>query len=109
MIEREPERYAQFAEGMPGGTDNPLGSRALYLFQTGRGDTMLRIHGTNDPTTVGRAVSNGCARLVNDPRSWISMTRSPSARGSFSIPQGDHRALLVSTSRPPHGSVMRRP
>ncbi|SPH18257.1 putative L,D-transpeptidase ErfK/SrfK [Defluviimonas aquaemixtae] len=66
MIEREPERYAQFADGVAGGIDNPLGARALYLFQPGRGDTMLRIHGTNDPTTIGRAVSNGCARLVND-------------------------------------------
>ena len=42
------------------------GARALYLFQPGRGDTFLRVHGTNDPTTIGRAVSNGCARLVND-------------------------------------------
>lgn len=66
MIEREPDRYAQFADGMPGGIDNPLGARALYLFQPGVGDTMLRIHGTNDPRTIGRAVSNGCARLVND-------------------------------------------
>lgn len=66
MIRREPERYAQFADGMPGGINNPLGARALYLFQPGRGDTFLRIHGTNDASTIGRRVSNGCARLVND-------------------------------------------
>lgn len=72
MIERSPESYGQFAEGMPfengqpGGISNPLGARALYLYtETGR-DTYLRIHGTNDPRTIGRAVSNGCARLVND-------------------------------------------
>lgn len=66
MIEREPEKYAQFAGGMPGGIDNPLGARALYLFTPERGDTFLRIHGTNEAHTIGRAVSNGCARLMND-------------------------------------------
>lgn len=66
MIEREPEKYARFADGMPGGIDNPLGARALYLFTPERGDTFLRIHGTNQPETIGRAVSNGCARLMND-------------------------------------------
>jgi len=66
MIEREPEKYAQYKDGMEGGPDNPLGARALYLFQEGRGDTFLRIHGTNDPATIGRAVSNGCAGLTND-------------------------------------------
>jgi lipoprotein-anchoring transpeptidase ErfK/SrfK len=66
MIERDPASYARFADGMPGGLNNPLGSRALYLFQPGRGDTFLRIHGTNEPQTIGRRVSNGCARLVND-------------------------------------------
>lgn len=66
MIKREPDRYAQFANGVPGGLKNPLGARALYLFQPGRGDTYLRIHGTNDPSTLARRVSNGCARLVND-------------------------------------------
>lgn len=66
MIDREPEKYAQHADGMPGGLDNPLGARALYLFTPEGGDTFLRIHGTNKPETIGRAVSNGCARLVND-------------------------------------------
>jgi lipoprotein-anchoring transpeptidase ErfK/SrfK len=66
MIEREPEQYKQFEDGMPGGPDNPLGARALYLFVPGRGDTYLRIHGTNSPRTIGTAVSNGCARLTNE-------------------------------------------
>ncbi len=66
MVAREPERYGPYAEkGMPGGPDNPLGARALYLFTEERGDTFLRIHGTNAPETIGTAVSNGCARLVN--------------------------------------------
>ncbi|MBM2576244.1 L,D-transpeptidase [Jannaschia sp. Os4] len=65
MIRREPEIYAQWAGGMEGGPNNPLGARALYLFRGGR-DTFLRIHGTNAPNTIGTRVSNGCARLVND-------------------------------------------
>jgi lipoprotein-anchoring transpeptidase ErfK/SrfK len=66
MLRREPEDYSRWRDGMPGGLNNPLGSRALYLFPPGRGDTFLRIHGTNDPSTLARRVSNGCARLVND-------------------------------------------
>ena len=64
MIERDPAAYQQFADGMAGGIENPLGARALYLFVGGR-DTFLRIHGTNAPRTIGSAVSNGCVRLVN--------------------------------------------
>lgn len=65
MIERSPKSYKQFEDGMPGGPNNPLGARALYLFTPGKGDTFLRIHGTNKPSTIGLDVSNGCARLVN--------------------------------------------
>jgi lipoprotein-anchoring transpeptidase ErfK/SrfK len=66
MIARSPGHYAQFADGMPGGPTNPLGARALYLFDDVRGDTFLRIHGTPEPWTIGSAVSNGCVRLVNE-------------------------------------------
>jgi lipoprotein-anchoring transpeptidase ErfK/SrfK len=66
MIKREPGRYQKYSDGVPGGLNNPLGARALYLFTPERGDTYLRIHGTNDPSTISRAVSNGCARLVNN-------------------------------------------
>jgi lipoprotein-anchoring transpeptidase ErfK/SrfK len=65
MIKRSPEKYARFAEGMPGGPDNPLGARALYLHRDGR-DTFYRIHGTNEPHSIGRAVSNGCIRMLNE-------------------------------------------
>ena len=64
MIRREPELYGPHAAGMPGGPDNPLGSRALYLYRGGR-DTMYRIHGTMDPSSVGKATSAGCIRLFN--------------------------------------------
>ncbi len=49
---------------MEGGIDNPLGARALYLFKGPR-DTLFRIHGTNEPDTIGQAVSSGCIRMLN--------------------------------------------
>ncbi len=48
-----------------GGPFNPLGARALYLFQ-GKHDTLIRIHGTNEPKSIGRSVSSGCIRMRND-------------------------------------------
>lgn len=66
MIRREPEKYTKFADGVPGGPANPLGARALYLYDDDGHDTYLRIHGTNAPQTIGTAVSNGCARLTNE-------------------------------------------
>jgi lipoprotein-anchoring transpeptidase ErfK/SrfK len=66
MIRRNPERYARYRNGLPGGPNNPLGARALYLYDEAGRDTYLRIHGTNEPHTIGSAVSNGCARLTND-------------------------------------------
>jgi lipoprotein-anchoring transpeptidase ErfK/SrfK len=54
MIARDPSSYAEFAEGVPGGPENPLGSRALYLY-VGNRDTYLRIHGTPFPRSVGGA------------------------------------------------------
>lgn len=65
MIRREPEKYAQFAGGMEGGPDNPLGARALYLFRGGR-DTFYRIHGTPQPWSIGMSASSGCIRLTNN-------------------------------------------
>ncbi len=58
------ERAKKFASGMDGGTDNPLGARAMYLFQNGK-DTLYRIHGTNEPRSIGQAVSSGCIRMLN--------------------------------------------
>ena len=49
---------------MDGGMENPLGARALYLFK-GDKDSMFRIHGTNEPDTIGQAVSSGCIRMLN--------------------------------------------
>ncbi len=68
MIEREPITYGKFKDNdyvQPGGPSNPLGARALYLFQNGR-DTYFRIHGTNQRESIGRAASNGCIRMWNE-------------------------------------------
>jgi lipoprotein-anchoring transpeptidase ErfK/SrfK len=65
MIRREPQKYARYAGGVPGGPNNPLGARALYLYRNGR-DTLYRIHGTNQPQSIGQSVSNGCIRMIND-------------------------------------------
>lgn len=64
MVAEQPELYGPVKNGVPGGLENPLGSRALYLYQGGR-DTLYRIHGTMDPSSVGRATSAGCIRLFN--------------------------------------------
>ena len=57
MLRRKPE----LPHFMKGGPDNPLGARAMYL-----GDTLYRIHGTNEPNTIGTATSSGCFRMMND-------------------------------------------
>ncbi|MCO5146671.1 MAG: L,D-transpeptidase [Aquamicrobium sp.] len=63
MMQRD-ARNRRFAGGVPGGLNNPLGARALYLYRGGR-DTMFRIHGTNQPNSIGQAMSSGCIRMMN--------------------------------------------
>ena len=60
---REPE-LEQYRNGMPPGPMNPLGARALYLFDNGR-DTLFRLHGTPKWESIGKAMSSGCIRLLN--------------------------------------------
>ncbi|MEX3011139.1 L,D-transpeptidase [Hoeflea sp. TYP-13] len=66
MIRRQPEleRWSADNGGMPPGLDNPLGARALYIFQ-GKVDTLYRIHGSPEYWTIGKAVSSGCVRMMN--------------------------------------------
>ncbi|AVH42497.1 L,D-transpeptidase [Agrobacterium tumefaciens] len=63
MMRRDP-RNLKFAGGMAGGPNNPLGARALYLYRGGN-DTMFRLHGTNQPQSIGHAMSSGCIRMLN--------------------------------------------
>ena len=60
MIDRQPG----LPRHMEGGMENPLGARALYLFQDKK-DTLFRIHGTNEPNSIGKAVSSGCIRMMD--------------------------------------------
>ncbi|MGH6840582.1 MAG: L,D-transpeptidase [Methylocella sp.] len=69
MLDRRPDLNKSMVElqsgvGMHGGTANPLGARAMYLWQ-GNKDTYFRIHGTNEPFTIGLSQSSGCIRMIN--------------------------------------------
>ncbi|RWI30277.1 L,D-transpeptidase [Mesorhizobium sp.] len=66
MIARQPElaKYSVDNGGMPGGLTNPLGARALYLFE-GNEDTLYRLHGSPEWFSIGKSVSSGCVRLIN--------------------------------------------
>ncbi len=66
MIARQPEleKYSSANGGMPPGLGNALGSRALYIFRGNR-DTLYRLHGTTQEFSIGKAVSSGCVRLLN--------------------------------------------
>lgn len=66
MIARQPElaKYSADNGGMPPGLKNPLGARALYIFQNGE-DTLYRLHGSPEWQSIGKAVSSGCVRLMN--------------------------------------------
>ncbi|WP_404403649.1 L,D-transpeptidase [Pelagibacterium halotolerans] len=64
MLRTNPEANMPYRNGVPGGPNNPLGARALYLYRNGS-DTMFRIHGTNQPRSIGLAMSSGCIRMLN--------------------------------------------
>ena len=69
MIQRQPELKRHMTVlrsglGIAGGPSNPLGARAMYLWQ-GNKDTLYRIHGTNEPHTIGQSLSSGCIRMLN--------------------------------------------
>jgi lipoprotein-anchoring transpeptidase ErfK/SrfK len=69
MVKRQPELEGKLTDlrsgvGVPGGPLNPLGARAMYLWQHNK-DTLYRIHGTNEPWTIGTSVSSGCIRMIN--------------------------------------------
>ncbi len=69
MIARQPALARSVSKlqsglGVPGGPRNPLGARALYLWQNNK-DTLYRIHGTTEPESIGRSVSSGCIRMIN--------------------------------------------
>jgi len=89
MIARNPETYRKWAGGMDGGSNNPLGARALYLFEGGK-DTLYRIHGTNEPWSIGKSMSSGCIRMMN--QDIIDLYRR--------VPKGSKVIVLPATPGP---------
>jgi hypothetical protein len=61
----EHQRLGPLPAHVPGGPQNPMGARAIYLYANGK-DTLFRIHGTNQPEYIGTAISSGCIRLTNE-------------------------------------------
>jgi lipoprotein-anchoring transpeptidase ErfK/SrfK len=91
-------RLGPFPDRVPGGPANPLGARALYLFQ-GKTDTLYRIHGTNQPQYIGQAVSSGCIRMTNEDvidlydrvKLGATVTVLAPAQGGQSLPAAGQR------------------
>lgn len=96
MIRRDP-KLRIYANGMEPGLNNPLGARALYLYQNGI-DTLYRIHGTNEPWSIGRAASSGCIRLFN--QDIIDLyDRTPIGTEVVVLPHGAPAQFIQSSNR----------
>ncbi|WP_421692911.1 L,D-transpeptidase [Aestuariivirga sp.] len=97
MVERDPNAR-KWKNGQAGGPDNPLGARALYLFVDGN-DTLYRIHGTNEPASIGKAVSSGCIRMLNEDVAelfdLVSIGTAVIVRGSGEAVSAEHDLNLV--------------
>ncbi|HXX25946.1 MAG TPA: L,D-transpeptidase [Pseudolabrys sp.] len=94
MIERQP----YLPRMMAGGPGNPLGARALYL-----GNTLYRIHGTNQPSTIGQTVSSGCIRLLNDDIEDLFSRVQVGTRVVVLPGQMPPQTAAISSSQPPSG------
>ena len=107
MREREPD----LPEVMEGGPENPLGARALYLFEGNR-DTLYRIHGTNFPKSIGTAVSSGCIRMLNqdviDLYRRVPLGSKVVVRGPALAPKDVRQAYRSERSRQVQSGTQRR-
>lgn len=79
MIKRNPAQYLRSKDGVDGGPRNPMGARALYMHKDGI-DTYYRVHGTNNPSSIGKGVSAGCIRLINQDIIDLHSRVKPGAR-----------------------------
>ncbi len=115
MVARQPEltKYSIANGGMPPGLMNPLGARALYLFQNGE-DTLYRLHGSPEWTSIGKSVSSGCVRLMNQDiidlydrvpnKTPVVVT---SDVGEPVVAQGYHKAIPMDAGVPQDGVIDR--
>ncbi|HYA80721.1 MAG TPA: L,D-transpeptidase [Methylocystis sp.] len=99
MIERRPDLKSevvtlQSGVGLHGGPHNPLGARAMYLWQGDR-DTLFRIHGTNEPWSIGHSESSGCIRMINQDVMDLYEKTSVGARVVVLPSKGAQRVSLV--------------
>ena len=105
MIAERPDMYAAYAGGLPGGPQNPLGARAIYLFRGGR-DTYYRIHGTNEVASIGHATSAGCIRMYNQDAIHLASVYHKGARVLVLSPEQSAAAFgaFVPTTTPYSGA-----
>lgn len=104
MIERDP-KLAKWEKGQPGGPQNPLGARAIYLLSNGR-DYGYRIHGTPEWWSIGRNASSGCIRMINQDVMDLAQRVRPGARVIVLQADGTRAARLIV---PPPAPVKRKP
>lgn len=97
MIRRERAKGHNIPAFVPGGVNNPLGARALYLHKGGR-DTIYRIHGTNQPWTIGQNMSSGCIRMMNQDVEHL-YSRAPVGTKVIVIGPGSRNASNVYNER----------
>ncbi len=114
MLERQPHlaramRKLRSGLGMPGGSGNPLGARALYLWQDNR-DTLFRIHGTVEPWTIGTNASSGCIRMINQDVMDLYERVEPGARVLvLGAPAGYAKTTRGGDGLPPLHNLVRDP
>jgi len=111
MIARRPDLQGkmsklQSGEGMHGGPGNPLGARAMYLWQ-GDKDTLFRIHGTNEPWTIGHSESSGCIRMINQDAIDLYNKAQPGAKVVVLGSRGA-QPVEVMSQRPDEKKLSRR-
>ena len=106
MVEREWRENKRRVGFMKGGPKNPMGARALYLHERG-GDTGYRIHGTNEPWSIGLAMSSGCIRLLNKDVTDLYNRAKKGAKVIVIGPDGKNRSKIYRTRGTLFGALSR--
>ena len=102
---RERAKGRELPAYMEGGPQNPLGARAMYLYRGGR-DTLFRIHGTNQPWTIGQRMSSGCIRMTNEDVSHLYERVGLGAKVVVIGPDGRGRSSIYADAAPRRGGIL---